>query len=96
MTRILLATAAALTIVPVFGGPAPARADDGPAIRMAQVYIDHDRDRDRYDRRHDRDLTVGVGPGGVHVGPRQHCRTVTTWVDRDDGRRVKRTERRCD
>ena len=24
--------------------------------------------------------TVGIGPGGIAVGPRQHCRTVTTTV----------------
>jgi hypothetical protein len=35
------------------------------------------RDRNRYDR----DTTVGVGPGGVTVGPRQRCRTVTTRVE---------------
>ena len=35
-------------------------------------------------------------PGGRHVGPRQRCRTVTTTVERDDGRMVTRRERRCD
>jgi hypothetical protein len=68
---------------------------------MAQgvdVQIGKDRDEGRRGRR-DRDegVTVGVGQGGVRVGPkREHCRTVTTMVERDDGRRVKRTERRCD
>ena len=38
----------------------------------------------------------GIGPGGVTVGPRQHCRTVTTRIERDDGRMVTRRERRCD
>jgi hypothetical protein len=94
MTKILFAAAAALMIAPVLGGTTPAKAGDG--MRMAQVVIDTDRDRDRY-HRGDRDVTVGVGPGGVYVGGRRdHCRTVTTWVDRDDGRRIKRTERRCD
>jgi len=92
MTKILLAATAALMIVPVLGGATPAKAGDG--VRMAQVVIE--TDRDRYHRR-DRDVTVGVGPGGVYVGGRRdHCRTVTTWVERDDGRRIKRTERRCD
>ncbi len=103
MIKIALAAAAALMIAPVFGEIAPARAGDGPvaSMRMAQVDVEVGRDRDRYydrdrwERRH-RDLTVGVGPGGVHVGPREHCRTVTTWIERDDGRRIKRTERRCD
>jgi hypothetical protein len=73
---------------------------------MAQVEIQVDRDRDGRDRdsreeRHHRDrrdsgTTVGVGPGGLVVGPREHCHTVTTMVDRDDGRRVTRKERVCD
>jgi len=44
----------------------------------------------------DSDVTIGVGPGGVTVGPRQHCRMVTTTVERDDGRTITRKERRCD
>ena len=35
-------------------------------------------------------------PHGVTVGPRQRCRMVTTTVERDDGRRITRKERRCD
>ena len=53
------------------------------------------RDRDRYDDRRN-DYTVGIGPGGVIVGPRHHCRTVTTRIERDDGRMITRRERRCD
>ena len=58
---------------------------------MAQgVDVQVGRDRDyRYDRdrryNRDRDTTVGVGPGGVSIG-REHCRMVTTTVDRGDGR----------
>jgi hypothetical protein len=55
----------------------------------------YDRSDDRYDRRRN-DYTVGVGPGGISVGPRQHCRTVTTRIERDDGRMITRKERRCD
>jgi hypothetical protein len=71
---------------------------------MAQgvdVQVGLDRDY-RYDydrehrRRYDSDTTVGVGPGGVTIGPRQHCRMVTTTVERDDGRMITRRERRCD
>jgi hypothetical protein len=41
-------------------------------------------------------LGVEVGPGGVHVGPRdRHCRTVTIREWRH-GVKVTRTERRCD
>jgi len=68
----------------------------------------YDRDRRRYDsdtgddrydrdrRRYDSDTTVGVGPGGVTVGPRQRCRMETTTIEGDDGRRITREERRCD
>lgn len=100
MIKIALAAAAALMIAPVVAGTAPARAADGPVagLRMAQVEVQvgRDHDDDNYERRRHRDVTVGVGPGGIAVGPRSHCRTVTTWIERDDGRRVKRTERRCD
>lgn len=105
MTRITFAVAAAAAIfmtAPVSGS----MANPAPGLQMAQVDIEvgrdrdrdyryRDRDRDGSDRR-DRDFTVGIGPGGVRVGPRGRCRTVTTWIERDDGRRVKRTERRCD
>jgi hypothetical protein len=71
---------------------------------MAQVDVQVGPRYDRYDRdsygdrgrRYDRDTTVGIGPGGVTIGPRRHCRMVTTTVERDDGRRVTRRERRCD
>jgi len=94
ITLVLAATAAALTITPI---AAPASAQ---GVKMAQgvdVQIGRDRE-DRYYRdrdRYDRDTTVGVGPGGVTVGPRQRCRTETVKVERD-GRMVTRRERRCD
>jgi hypothetical protein len=60
----------------------------------------YDRDRDyRYDRDHlgyDSGPTVGVGPGGVTIGPRQRCHMETTTIEREDGRRITRRERRCD
>jgi hypothetical protein len=46
-------------------------------------------------QRFDSDTTVGVGPGGVTVGPRQRCRIETTTNERD-GRWITREERRCD
>lgn len=72
-------------------------------VKMAQVdmqtgrhYEDRD-DRDYRDRRrYDANATVGVGPSGVTIGPRQRCRTVTTQVERDDGRKITRRERVCD
>ncbi len=99
------ATAAAVfTTAPLFTGATPANAQN---LKMAQgidLQIGNDRDegrrgrRDRDSGRRDRDdVSVGIGPGGVRVGPkRERCRTVTTTVERDNGRRVKRTERRCD
>jgi hypothetical protein len=72
-------------------------------VKMAQVDMQtgrHYEDRDDRDygdrRRYDSNATVGVGPGGVTIGPRQRCRTVTTQVERDDGRRITRRERVCD
>jgi hypothetical protein len=93
----VLAAAAAvlLTTVPA---AAPAKAQD---LKMAQgVDVQIGRDRydhsDRYDRDRRRDdATVGIGPGGVTIGPRQRCRMVTTTVERGD-RTITRRERRCD
>lgn len=99
MMKIALVVVAAgvLTTAPLV---TPVKAQ---GVKMAQVdmqtgrhYEDRD-DRDYRDRRrYDSGTTVGVGPGGVTVGPRQRCRTVTTQVERDDGRRITRRERVCD
>jgi hypothetical protein len=96
-----VATAAAIFLAtPLFVGAIPAKADN---LKMAQgldLQINPDRDDNwrRNRRGRDADVTVGVGPRGVVVGPRERerCRTVTTTIERDDGRRVRRTERRCD
>ena len=92
---VLAAAAAVLTTAP----PAtPAKAQD---LKMAQgVNVEIGRDRydrsDRYDRDRRRDdATVGIGPGGVTIGPRQRCRMVTTTIERGD-RTITRRERRCD
>ena len=56
------------------------------------------RDEDaRRDRDKDRNLTIGVGPKGIEIGPkeRERCKTVTTTVERD-GRKETSRERRCD
>ena len=93
---VLAAAAAVLTTAP----PAtPAKAQDLKMAQGVDVQIGRDRD-DRYDsdrrRRYDSDTTVGVGSGGVSIGPRQRCRMETTTIERDDGRRITRKERRCD
>ena len=98
MMKIALVVAAGvLTTAPLV---TPAKAQ---GVKMAQVDMQtgrHFEDRDDRDyrdrRRYDSNATVGIGPGGVTVGPRQRCRTVTTQVERDDGRRIARRERVCD
>src|SRR4029453_1540247 len=99
MMKITLAVAAAAAVLMTAHLATPAKAQ---GVKMAQgVDVQSGRDRDdRYDRdrrgRYDSDTTVGVGPGGVTVGPRQRCRMETTTVEGDDGRRITRQERRCD
>jgi hypothetical protein len=105
MMRITLAVAAAAAVLTTAPLATPAQAQ---GVKMAQVGVDVQigRDRgdrgdqsDRYDRdrrqRFDSDTTVGVGPGGVAVGPRQRCRIETTTNERD-GRWITREDRRCD
>jgi hypothetical protein len=99
MMKIALAVAAATAVLTTAPLVTPAKAQ---GAKMAQVGVDvqvgPDRD-DRYyrdRRRYDSDTTVGVGPGGVTVGPRQRCRMETTTIERDDGRRITRRERVCD
>jgi hypothetical protein len=101
MIKIALAvtaTAAVLTTAPLV------TSLKAEGIKMAQgVDVQVGGERDRYDRdyrydrdRRDRDVTVGIGPGGVRVDPRERCRMVTTTVEREDGRSITRRERRCD
>jgi hypothetical protein len=92
----LAAAAAVLMTAPLHVGTTPAKAQE---LKMAQgVDVRIGRDRyDRYDRDRGREgATVGVGPGGVTVGPRRNCRMVTKTVERDDGRTITRRERVCD
>ena len=96
MLKIVLAVSAAAALFATTPLVTPAKAE---GVKMAQgVDVQIGRDRDRYDRdrRYDRETTVGVGSGGVTIGPRERCRMVTTRVDRDDGSSFTRRERRCD
>jgi hypothetical protein len=64
-------------------------------LKLAQG-VDIEIGRDRYDRdRRRNDATVGIGPGGVTIDPRQRCRMITTTIERGD-RTITRRERRCD
>jgi hypothetical protein len=95
MLKIVFAVSAAAALI----STAPLTPAQAEGVKMAQgVDVQIGRDRDRYDRerRYDRETTVGIGPGGVTVGPRERCRTVTTTVQRDDGSSFTRRERRCE
>jgi hypothetical protein len=94
MMKIALAVAAAAAVLTTAPLVTPAKAQ----VDMQGRHFD-DRDpgafyRER--RRSDSNATVGFGPGGVTIGPRQRCRMETTTIERDDGRRITRRERRCD
>src|SRR5262245_20180978 len=99
MVKIAFAVTAAAAVVmtaPLLVGTTSAKAQNLMMAQGVDVQLGRDRDdRDRR-RRNDSDVTIGVGPGGVTVGPRRNCRMVTTTVERDDGRKVTRKERRCD
>jgi|SRR6059058_1355280 len=96
MMKIALTVAMAAAVLmpaPLLVGSIPAEAQN---LKMAQVDVQIGRDRDdSYRHRRDSDATVGIGPGGVTVGPRRNCRMVTTTIDRGDGRMITRRERRC-
>src|ERR1700694_5784433 len=99
MMKITLAVAAAAAVLTTAPLTTPAKAQ---GVKMAQgvdVQVGRDRD-DRYDRdrrrRYASDTTVEGAPGGDAAGRRRHCRMETTTIERDDGRRITRRERRCD
>jgi hypothetical protein len=97
MMKIALTAALAAAVLlpgPLLVGSVPAKAQN---LQMAQVDVQLGRDRDdSYRHRRDSDTTIGIGPGGVTVGPKRNCRMVTTTIDRGDGRTITRRERRCD
>ena len=88
MMKITLAVAAAAAVLTTAPLVTPAKAQ---GVKMAQVDMQTGRHLG-----YDSNATVGVGRGGVTVGPRQRCRMETTTIERDDGRRITRKERRCD
>jgi hypothetical protein len=97
MMKIAFVMAAAVLTTAPLATPAKVQG-----VKMAQVdmqtglHIDDPANYSRDRRRYDSNAAVGVGPGGVTIGPRQRCRMVTTTIERDDGRRITRRERRCD
>jgi hypothetical protein len=97
MKKIALAVAtaaAALTTVSV--GTVPAKAETFQVAQAVDVQVGRDRD-DRVIRREHREpgVSVGIGERGLRVGPREHCRTVVTHIERG-GRSITQRERRCD
>ena len=103
MMKIALAVAAAAAVLTTAPLVTPAKAQGFKMAQGVDVQIGRDRedryDRDRYDRdrrqRFDSDTTVGIGPGGGTIAPRQRCRIETTTNERG-GRWITREERRCD
>jgi hypothetical protein len=95
MMKIAFVLAAATAVLTTSPPATPAKAQDLKMAQGVDIQIGRDRyDRyDRYDR--DRDYRVGVGPGGVSIGPRHRCRMVTTTIERGN-RTITRRERRCD
>jgi hypothetical protein len=92
MMKITLAVAAAAAVLTTAPPASPVKAQE---LKLAQG-VDIQIGRDRYDRDRGRDdYRVGVGPGGVSIGPRHRCRTVTTTIERGN-RTITRRERRCD
>src|SRR5258706_13241817 len=89
MMKIAFVAAAALAMLTTAPLTIPVKAQG------VDVQLGRDRD-DTYRHRRDSDVTVGIGPGGVTVGPRRNCRMVTTTIERDDGRMITRKERRSD
>src|SRR6266516_952328 len=95
MMKITLAVAAAAAVLTTAPPASPVKAQEPKLAQGVDIQIGRDR-YDRYDRdRRRNDATVGIGPGGVTIGPRQRCRMVTTTVERGD-RTITRRERRCD
>src|SRR5258706_10323709 len=89
MMKIAFVAAAALAVLTTAPLTIPVKAQG------VDVQLGRDRD-DSYRHRRDSDVTVRIGPACVTVAPRRNCRMVTTTVERDDGRMITRTERRCD
>jgi hypothetical protein len=91
---LLVVAAGVLTTDPLV---TPVKAQ---GVKMAQVdmqtglHLDDPAHYSRDRRRYDSNATVGVGPSGVTIGPRQRCRMETT-IKRDDGRRITRREHIC-
>lgn len=98
MTLAVATAAAVMIAVPCYAGSVPAKAE-GLMVAQAGVDVQIGRDRDQKDRRDRRDqggdVTIGIGPKGIELGPKERCKTVTTTVERD-GQKETTRERRCD
>jgi hypothetical protein len=85
----VLAAAAALT-APLF---TPAKAQ---GVKMTQIDMQTGRHLDDRDPGYYRERRGYNSNATVGVGPRQRCQVGTTAIERHDGRRITRRERRCD
>jgi hypothetical protein len=71
MMKIAFVLAAATAVRTTSSPATPAKAQDLKMAQGVDVQIGRDRS-DRYDKdRRRNDATVGIGPGGVTIGPRQ-------------------------
>src|SRR5258707_14564462 len=79
--KVALVVAPAVLTTPPLATPAKAQG-----VKMAQVdmqtglHIDDPANYSRDRRRYDSNAAVGVGPGGVTIGPRQRCRIETNTI----------------
>src|ERR1700737_1658169 len=90
MKMAFVVAAAVLTPVPLVT-PAKAQGVKTDQVDMQTgLHIDVPAHYSRDRRRYDSNATVGVGPGGVTIGPRQRCRMEATTIKRDDARRITR------
>src|SRR5260370_27750930 len=89
MMKLAFVAAAALAVLTTAPLTIPVKAQG------VDVQLGRDRD-DGYRHRRDSDVTVGIGPGGVTVGPRRNCRIVTTPVERITVRCITAKNRLCD
>jgi hypothetical protein len=89
-TALAVLAAAAVLTAPLV---TPVKAQ---GVKMTQVDMQTGRHLDDRDPRYYRERRGYDSNATVGVGPRQRCHVGTTAIERHDGRRITRRERRCD